>query len=291
MPRINALRILFLGLIVGSTTQIFGQNIPTLDKVTVAATAVVTGDAIRYVYLVQNGSSSNAAASNFQIDISQQSGTATLDGSGLTSDSGFITAPVGVGDSVSLPVGVSIPKDWRATTSTTGGLVWFSHRHAQPINPGTSLGGFEITSRGLPAVRTFTVAPYINVETLGIPTDDLGTYYSSLRAIKQKAAVTGVTIAPTAPPAQFDALVFLNGIIGDAKTAATAGWIKDNGILNSIDAKLNAASDAVKRGQTVVAKNNLNALLNEVNAQANKSLSPEAVALLKFNVQYLVSKL
>jgi hypothetical protein len=45
------------------------------------------------------------------------------------------------------------------------------------------------------------------------------------------------------------------------------------------------------RGNTRVAKNQLNAFVNEVNAQNGKALTSEAVALLKVNTQYLMGKL
>ena len=48
---------------------------------------------------------------------------------------------------------------------------------------------------------------------------------------------------------------------------------------------------ALARGQSRTAANVLNALINEVDAQAGKQISPEAAALLKINVQYLINKI
>lgn len=52
-----------------------------------------------------------------------------------------------------------------------------------------------------------------------------------------------------------------------------------------------SAANSLTRGNTTAAKNQLNAFINEVNAQAGKALTPDAVALLKFDAQYLISKL
>jgi hypothetical protein len=58
-----------------------------------------------------------------------------------------------------------------------------------------------------------------------------------------------------------------------------------------LDGKLNTALAALTRGNNKTAANVLNALLNEVDAQAGKQISADAVSLLKFNSQYLISKI
>lgn len=99
------------------------------------------------------------------------------------------------------------------------------------------------------------------------------------------------TVGPVPTPSNPDANQFLQTIIGYKEQAIQQGWIKNQGIGNSLDTKLNAASASLARGDNKAAVNQLNALLNEVNAQAGKQLSPEAVALLQLNTQYLISKL
>ena len=54
--------------------------------------------------------------------------------------------------------------------------------------------------------------------------------------------------------------------------AAQQGIIDNQGITNSLLAKLDAAQAALDRGQTSVAINNLQAFINEVQAQAGKHI-------------------
>jgi hypothetical protein len=98
-------------------------------------------------------------------------------------------------------------------------------------------------------------------------------------------------VGPTAPPADFRLADFLQTIISYKEQAIQLGWIKDRGIGISLDAKLNAAQASLSRGDNRAATNQLSALLEEVDAQAGKQLSSEAVALLKFNTQYLISRM
>ncbi|HLE09386.1 MAG TPA: hypothetical protein VI914_07135, partial [Thermodesulfobacteriota bacterium] len=105
---------------------------------------------------------------------------------------------------------------------------------------------------------------------------------------------------PTAPPLDFKPLEFLNYIISLKHEAFTLGWIKNAGIENSLDKKLDSARKSLERGSATSAKNILSAFINEVEAQgcatyndcpAGKHLTPEAWALLKYNIEYLLERL
>ncbi len=108
---------------------------------------------------------------------------------------------------------------------------------------------------------------------------------------RHRLSQKGLTIAPVAPPLNFVAADFLKTIQSYKEQAAEQGWISGAGIVTSLDVKLNVASAALARSDKATATNVLNAFLNEVSAQTGKTLSPEAVALLTFNVQYLITKL
>jgi hypothetical protein len=99
------------------------------------------------------------------------------------------------------------------------------------------------------------------------------------------------TIAPTAIPTSLTAMALLDTLISYKHQAFNLGWITNKGILNSLDQKLDNARKQLERGNNKSAKNILEAFINEVEAQKDKHLSGEAYALLKFNAQYLISKL
>jgi hypothetical protein len=82
--------------------------------------------------------------------------------------------------------------------------------------------------------------------------------------------------------------------------ASALGWIKNKGIEQSLDAKLDNAKKKITEGDNESAKNIINAFINEVEAQGcathgnctpDKYLAPEAYALLKYNAMYLINNL
>jgi len=72
------------------------------------------------------------------------------------------------------------------------------------------------------------------------------------------------------------------------------GWIYGpgaGGIVNSLDAKLEAAQRAYERGQRHTAANILNAFVHEVEAQTRKHITAEAAAILIRGAQYITNRL
>jgi hypothetical protein len=259
----------------------------------------VSGDIFAYSFTVSNPSSNTGSVWLFGIEIQKPSGGVVLSGDGLVNDSGyFVNTSQQIlkesGDAL-IPVGLQTPPNWDSGLSQAGRADWTASDAAYFIRPGASSGGFQLSSRGLPGIRTATVQAYLDVDTLPIapPANaaDIGRYAADLAALQSKATVKVVTIGPTAPPITFNAPNFLATIISYKEQAFQHGWIRGNGIGISLDAKLNASSASLARDDNKTAANVLNALLNEVDAQAGKQLSPEAAALLKFNTQYLISKI
>jgi ABC-type transporter Mla subunit MlaD len=70
-----------------------------------------------------------------------------------------------------------------------------------------------------------------------------------------------------------------------------AGSIDNAGNANSLTSKLDAAAQQIAKGNTKAAINQLNALLNELNAQAGKHITQQADDLLQAGVLYLISNL
>lgn len=110
--------------------------------------------------------------------------------------------------------------------------------------------------------------------------------------------VVGKTLGPTAPPADFKPVEFLDYIIRMKHEAYSLGWIKSKGIEQSLDAKLDNARKKLAEGKTAVAKEILKAFVNEVEAQGcetyekcSKHLTSEAYALMKYNAEYLIGRL
>lgn len=77
----------------------------------------------------------------------------------------------------------------------------------------------------------------------------------------------------------------------DITLSRKVGWIDNDGIMNSLLKKADAAESAIAKGNKEAAKNQLNALVNEFNAQKDKHISNEAVKMLLEDVQYIIEQL
>lgn len=177
------------------------------------------------------------------------------------------------------------------------------------IMAGQTERGFSFKSVGLPAI--------VNSAFLGerrakfsVPgdydTDEVEASFSRvMKAFEEKYKdkfeyVTRKTIGPKAPPADFKPVDFINYIVNMKHEAFSLGWITNQGIEQSLDAKLENAKRKLEQGNTNATKNILEAFINEVEAQGcssyencstGKHLTSEAYALLKYNTQYLIDQL
>jgi hypothetical protein len=89
----------------------------------------------------------------------------------------------------------------------------------------------------------------------------------------------------------FVAIEFADYLAALASDARVLGWIRNDGILVSILAKLTAARASLERANYGAASNQLSAVLNEIAAQRGENLSPDAAALLAANVRYAIQQL
>lgn len=311
-------KIFFILIINILLTSISFAQIPSpLKGVKVSATAILgTATGIyTYNYSIYNPPINDGKIRSFDIDISKPSGGQELNSAGLIiqrwvkADGTMLkrsfeeeiarlrkllrkpVIPVGARP----PLGLPFP-GWSADITVTGTVGW-GGSDENLILPNQTLGGFILTSYGLPGIREATNDPVIDYDNL--PEE----YWENVELTTQlQDSLTYhlKTIGPTAPPADFKPLPFLDYIISLKHEAYNLGWIKNKGIENSLDAKLDNAKKKIEQGNIEAAKNILNAFINEVEAQgcvtyedcsSGKHISPEAYALLKYNVQYLISNL
>jgi FIMAH domain-containing protein len=223
---------------------------------------------LAYAYVLRMSDPTSAAVSQIKISLSTACGTA---------------------DFACLTVGS--PADWSGDLKPGLGALWDGTRAALFVRPGGNRDGFRLTGNSIVGI-----CPYVlDVKTIGIQLPvlerDLPAYFAALPNKIQSSSVAGTTVCPAASPKEFEPRSFLKRLIDDKEQAIQTGWIENRGLGISLDAKLNAANAALARGDSRAAVNQLNALLDEVNAQAGKQLSSEAAALLKFNTQYLIGKI
>jgi hypothetical protein len=152
-----------------------------------------------------------------------------------------------------------------------------------------------LTSPGLPGIRSTELEPGIDYENLPEEYSE----EAKARQLRDRLIFTTVSVGPKAPPKDFVPLEFLNYLISLLHQSRTNGWVTRDGTQQSLLAKLINAKRKLEDGDHAVAKNMLNAFLNEVRAGScqqftcpgDKPLTSEAYALLFFNGQYLIERL
>ena len=200
-----------------------------------------------------------------------------------------------------VPVGITGPDNWAYGLGfddrdpPRAFADWGSIDEPFRILPGHALDGFQLTSPGLPAIRTTEIEP-------GIDYDNLPEEYSDeakARQLRDSLIYVTVSVGPKAPPQDFVPIEFLNYLISLLHQSRANGWVTRDGAQQSLLTKLVDAKHKLEEGNGKVAKNILNAFLNEVRAGScqqftcpgNKPLTSEAYALLFFNGQYLFERL
>ena len=285
-----------------------------------------------YSYSIKNSSENTGCIWWFEVDIKKPEGSIDLPKNGLVNAPRFASLDIPDEDAppmipVTFP---SLPKIdriviWGAGLTGRGDAHWSSKGYTYQIEPGSTLTGLIMTTYGLPAIRDFRVDPkYIAenediISKFGISKDELiADGWKYLNAFYESLAWKGKTIGPTAPPADFKPISFLDYIISLKHEAYKLGWIvqgrdddkgkkedEEKGIMKSLDQKLEKAKAELVKGDTREAIEKLKSFIHEVEAlykedkegkhekekEGHSHITSEAYALLKYNTIYLIEKL
>jgi hypothetical protein len=257
-----------------------------------------------YRYRVFNPATNNGKIWSVDIEISRSFGEAVLSREGLvngprymrhSSEDAFQRIPM-------VPVGISGPEGWTsdlgfdARTPPRGFAGWGSIDEPFRILPGQIREGFQLTSYGLPGIRTVEIQPDIDYDKL--PDQYFGDPEKT-RKLRDRLIFHTRSVGPKAPPQAFVPLEFLNYLITLLHDSRQQGWVKGDGVHQSLLEKLIGAKRQLEAGDTPMAKTILNDFLNEVRATScpafacagTTPLTSDAHALLFFNGQYLWGRL
>jgi hypothetical protein len=250
---------------------------------------------LTYSYEVSNGLTGSAPVASFQIDLSRSSGTQSAAKGQIVQGAGSLVdyepeVTQAVANSL-VPAGLSGPSGWVGTISADLNANWFAESEAEFLPAGQNGLSFALESPGLPGVRSFQLAPYIDPTKLGIPEPaselSLADYEGRLRSVEDAVKLSGSTVGPVALPSKFDALQFLTTIASYATQANELGWIPTTDY-EYVQAQLGLAESQIRAGNFQVARQTLSGLLAGI---SRLHLSSEGEALLTFNIQYLIGDL
>ncbi len=256
-----------------------------------------------YLYRVSNPMINDGLIWSIGIEITQGPNDEVLSPTGLVNGplSAAIISELAHREVPMVPVGMEGPPEWLLAlvvddhVPPRGLARWDVFHNAEPIRPGQNLDGFRLTSYGLPAIRIVKIQPLIDYDNLPDEFADA----QKARQLRDSLIFFTKTVGPKAPPKNFVPLEFLNYLITLVRDSRQLGWIKVDGVQQSLQAKLINAKRKLEAGEPAVAKNMLNAFLHEVQGAScpefscpgNKPLTSEALALLFFNGQFLVERL
>ena len=197
------------------------------------------------------------------------------------------------------------------------------------IPPDSIARGFMFRSTGLPVI-TLSYSQGA-VKTMSFPEEpppEIDSLLTPLQVFPNNS-VSRETIGPKQPSAPFDATIFLDTLLSYTRQSAELGWLgrdRDNdcdndekpedGIVRNIDHRLNKAKRQLERGDSVLARRELEKLVGKVERLWKRSqddeerkhgkdrknwwqrdkgdhvvMTSEAYALLKYNTEYLIDRL
>ncbi|MDH4263515.1 MAG: hypothetical protein OEV78_10775 [Spirochaetia bacterium] len=181
------------------------------------------------------------------------------------------------------------PNGW--SSSTFNNLVgWGSNDLKYNLKPGNSLYGFQVVSSGLPGIITYQAQGWVDPpwypEGMAPP---LPPGYDP-----KKDYVFGKTVGPVPVPNSYSHKKFINNLIVMlVQMTDELHWIDRNKVdtLRWVN-HLKEARDNIKWWKSnKQAIQNIQAFINEVDAQKGKHMDLESWAVLKFNAEYLMRQL
>ena len=196
-------------------------------------------------------------------------------------------------DSKNTVTSINQPTNWLGTVGMWDlqGVYWmidpripegYKDVSVNMIRPG-QVGNFFIYSNGLLGITKY----YIQGNTK-IPYNLTEQDYQNDLVTN---SVSGYTIAPVDTPKPFNPLNFLDTLTSYTTQARSLGWIKIQATADKYLDYYSSARTKLVQHDSVGARSVLLNVLNDVNIDSTASLSSEAYALLRFNTEYLISKL
>ena len=236
-----------------------------------------------YTYFLHNDRKSMGSIQAFLVDISRLPHSVLLDTIGLRfAGSGLMERwfredyPAKVAQII--PFGFpSLPRYWLAYVGNAP-LVSV-HTDTLELAPGESLGGFVMTSKGLPSIRLFRAEPYFNIYRFFPSLEDTTRTMTiaQMDSIREAVNFYGWTIGPTAPPVDLVPPVWIDTLLSYTRQSADRGWLgkkrdddcddderPDDGIARNIEQRLEKAKRQLTRADSAQARKELVKLVQKV---------------------------
>ncbi len=248
-----------------------------------------------YTYKVTNGVMSSGDIGEFRIDISELRNEVQYDTVGLRFENDEYTEgafrrhyPTLSGRII--PVGFPVaPGTWTADLSND--LTAAFSADSLLINPGDSIGGFVMMSKGLPGIRAFFAEPDFFPWLYFPNVDEYPDSAVNLDSVRHVMNYYGWTIGPTAPPLNFDGTSWLDTLKSYTTQSGALGWIKDQATTDKYLGYFTSAKTSLQQNNVAAARATLQRVLQDVDVDSTSSITNEAYALIRYNTEYLLAQL
>jgi len=166
-------------------------------------------------------------------------------------------------------------------------------RRVDGIAPGTSQSGFGVDARFLPSVVPVAawgerddIERYPGIDDVRPELADLVSTVNGQDGGWFETHAVGPAIAPEDLADPVVGITYLQSSLGDA---CDLGWVDDTtGVCHSLEVKLQQAQASIQADRPS-ARNQIQAFLNELEAQRGQHVNENAYWLLKVNAQYVLS--
>ncbi|HAP34717.1 MAG TPA: hypothetical protein DCQ28_01795, partial [Bacteroidetes bacterium] len=147
-----------------------------------------------------------------------------------------------------------------------------------------------LMSKALPGMRIFEIQPYFNIYEFFPNIEDTTATMSidQMDSIREVVNYRGWTIGPSAPPINFITTTWCDTLAYYTTQSRTLGWITTQTIANKYLNYFSTAKTQLQSNNFSGAKTTLLQVLTDVNVDSSSTLTSEAYALLRFNVEYLI---
>jgi hypothetical protein len=182
------------------------------------------------------------------------------------------------------------PDGWRAYSEfgRRNTFLWYSRFENYDIKRGRSKTGLTLVSRSIPSIQnfyarsSFKYSPESEDELVLIDEQNLTNFYNNSKS--------GPTVGPGNLPSS-NAQEIIRQLTDLKHKSYSLGWISNQGIVQSLDKKLDAISSSIAMNRMNTARNEINAFINELDAQKGKHVDNSAYSLLEPTAQYLYNRL
>lgn len=270
---------------------------PVFTSATITSTVAYENSSglYRYQYSINNPSSNTGEIWKLRIDISTNTNTRYIPSSGLYIPIGSQNIPfwtfIEMLNSTKsflqkdmIPIGQAMPAGWNGGIEMNGYAVFSSSDMAPNVAPGSTLGGFELQSYGVPTIREAQFVPLWMYVTDNHDTDT-DEDIAAGGAIESSLIFLAQTIGPSS--VSLGSYQHWDQVQGDLQTAISLQWIPDSTLSTKLVSQFISAKQSLNQQDGTAAKNKLSIFIDLIQTAPTSSINSSATSLLVLNARLL----